>query len=193
MTILQDGTGAGYEAAINSRNQLKVLGTVHFGEHESSLDGDAYFAHMATTADTLTVTTTGGPMIYMKNTSTTKNLIISKIIPSTDQAATVMKLVRDPTLGTIGNENTLAPPNINMGSNRSAEITCYNWDEVGNGLTGLTGGIVMATYVLGVGVTLLPIDDAIILTPGTDFHIELSATGSTSECTLNVRFHYEAT
>lgn len=191
MTVIESGHGIGYEAKVSSVGRLFTNSTTQALEHDASLAGDAYFANISQTAETLTVTTTGGPVLYMKNTSTTKNLVLSKVLVSTDQAATTLKIVRGPTLGTIGNENTHTPVNANVGSTRTASITCYNWDEVGNGLTGLTGGDTFNVYLLGVGSTLLPIDDSIILPPGTAVSLELQATGSTSECALGVRFFYE--
>jgi hypothetical protein len=190
--VIKDGSGSGgFEARVDKDNKLYTHATTFSNEHDQSLKGLSYFANTTDTADTLTVTTTGGPMLYIKNTSTTQNLVVSKVLPSTDQAATVLKLVRSPTLGTIGNENTHVPPNLNIGSSKTANATVYTWDEVGNGMTGLSGGTTIHTWILGVGTTALPIDDALIVTPGTSVHWELKAIGSSAECSLGVRFHFE--
>lgn len=191
MTVLTDGTGSGFEAKITSKNRLTTLATTLAAEHDAALEGDAYFATTQDTAETLTVTTTGGPILYLKNTSTTQNMILSKVLPSTDQAATTLKIVRDPTLGSIGNNNTHTPVNANAGSSKTASVTAYNWNEVGDGMTGLSAGSALALYILGVGISPLPIDDAIVVPPGTSMSFEMQAVGSTSECALNVRFYYE--
>jgi hypothetical protein len=190
--VLKDGSGGGgYEAKVDRDNKLYTHSTVFPNEHDQSLKGSTYYAHTADTADSLTVTTTGGPMLYLKNTSTTQNLSISEIEVGCDQVATILKINRNPTLGTIGNENTHTPVNLNTGSSKTANVTAYNWDEVGNGMTGLSGGTTFATFLLGAGLNLLSTEEALIVAPGTSIYFNLQATGSTSETTLTVRFHYE--
>lgn len=190
MVKIQSGAGKSYELKINKKLQAHTLATTQTTELEASLEGDSFFANTTDTADTLTVTTTGGPMIYIKNTSTTQDLVIAKLIPTTDQAATVLTTTREPTLAAIGNNNTHTPVNINMGSAKSASATIYNWDESGNGMTGLSGGTKIATYILAVGTTVLPLDDSHIIPPGTSMMFSLKSIGTSSECSLNVRFHY---
>ena len=126
---LESGVGGGaYRAGISARGRLHVDSAASSQEHEiSHEDGRAYYANTADTANTLTITATGGPVLYIKNTDSTRELIIQKILASTDTAGTVMVLTKNPTLGTIGNANVHTPVNLNFASGNSAVGTFYNW------------------------------------------------------------------
>ena len=69
-------------------------------------------------------------------------VIISRIIGSTD-GATYVWMTRNFTIGTLGNYNTFTPTNMNFGSTNPSETLAYTWNEVGDGITGLTGGTEM--------------------------------------------------
>jgi len=155
----------------------------------SSSEGLAFYANTADTANTLTTTATGGPVLFLKNDHTTKQIAIQKILSSTDTAGTVLTITRNPTLGTIGNNNVHTPPNMNFGKNlTTANIgTFYNWDEVGDGMTGLSGGTILNTFVMSVGINFHPFDGSILLEQGNI--LMFSAIGA-GEFALGVRFYY---
>jgi hypothetical protein len=189
MAVIQDGTGTGAEARVNASNQLTVLAETFSKEHRESKDGLAFIAHTGTTADTLTITATGGPILYLKNTSTTKDIVLAGMRMYSSAAATIVKLIRNPTLGTIGNENTFTSVNANFGSNTPATATCYTWDEVGNGMTGLSAGTEAAVYGIGVGSTSFAFDGAFLLPPAQSMYINvLNAAGAEFNLTLNYFF-----
>jgi hypothetical protein len=188
MTYIKDGRGTGLLARVDEGNKLVVSATSQTEEHEiSSAEGLAFFAHISDTARTLTTTATGGPVLYLKNTHATKQLVIAKFLVSTDTAGVQLHVKTNMTLGTIGNENTHAPTTSNVGSSLSATGTFYNWDEVGDGMTGLSNGDTLATYILGAGFNAMPIDGAVILENGDSITFMLHGAG---ECALNVRFFY---
>lgn len=94
---------------------------------------------------TLTVTGTGGYMMYVKNTSTDYDMIIARTTISTS-ALMAITLIKDPTIGSLGNEAATVPVNKNFKSGKLADVDVYTWDEVGDGITGITGGDCAGTY-----------------------------------------------
>ena len=193
MGVQIEGSGKGNVANVGDDLKLQVLATSHNEEHSISFRlADAYVANTADTDDTLTIAAaTDTPILYIENTSESKAIIIEKIISSSSVAGGVFKWIRNPTLGTIGANNTHNPVNLNFGSNRTARATVYNWDESGGaGMTGLSGGTVLDTFITNVGTTIHPIDGAIVLFQGDRIQFNyLVAGGGEFEC--GVRFYYD--
>lgn len=189
MTVICDGSGKGYKAKVNDQLELSTTARVIGNEAYQSLKENVYFANMSDTADTVTITTTGGPMMYIKNTSSTKNVIIQKYLVGAGQDGTVLKFVKNATVGTIGNENTHIPPNLNFSSTNTADVLCYIWDEVGDGMTGISGGTTCATFILALGEIALPANDAFVLGPNDSITIYATSIGTSSEFSLNTRFY----
>jgi len=193
-SLIEDGQGLGYRAGVNENNRLKVSASIFSEEHGSSVKGDAYFANTADTADTLTLASGNTyNMLYLRNDGNAQRVVIEKILVSAAATGLVMKWTRNPVLGSIGANNTHTPPNVNFGSNRSAVGTFYSWDETGtDGLTGLSGGTTVKTFIVGAGFNVFPIDGAIILGQSNSILISLTnGTGSAIEAECGVRFYYE--
>lgn len=183
---LEDGEGSGHEAGVTSAHKLKVEATMHSLEHERSHEhGDAYFANIADTADSLTITGTGGPILLIRNDSEQKDLVIRKVLVGTSSANMILKVVRNPLIGSLGNVNVHVPGNLNFASGNAASVSIWNWDEVGNGITGLTDGTVLNTYIFQSWSRVLPFDDAFILGKNNAIAFECKGVG---ELTLGVRF-----
>ena len=126
--MIEGGTGRGYKAKANSRNQLEVRSTTVSEEHDIALvDGQAYFANSATTANSLT-TATGNTynMLYLENNSATRILTVEKVLTSANTAGGVWVWRKNMTVGTITNANTHSPVNTNFASGNSADVVCYN-------------------------------------------------------------------
>jgi len=186
---IRDGAGSGYRAAVDKRNKLTVISTSHTEAHTISFtDGQAYIANTTDTADTLTLTATGGPIVYIKNTSTSRSLIIESMCFGSSASGVVVVVTRNPTLGTIGNENTHAPVNCNYFSGNAAEAIVYTWDEVGDGMTGLSGGTKHASFILPAGTTPIPTEGSLVIGRGDS--IMFSAVGA-AEFTANIHFYYD--
>ena len=145
---IKGGLGAGRAAGVALNNRLLVDSITHTGEFSSSLSGRSFFVNTTATADTLTVTATGGYMLTLQNTSPTRFLFIAAVFVSTDVAAGVCAFERNPTLGSLGNNSAATPVNMNFSSGITAEATCNIWDEASNGITGVTAGSVMASHIL---------------------------------------------
>jgi hypothetical protein len=94
---------------------------------------------------TLTITGTGGYMMYLKNTSTDYMAIMARVSISTS-ALMLVTIMKNPTIGSLGNETAIVPVNKNFGSGKVASVDVYGWDEVGDGITGITAGDCAGTY-----------------------------------------------
>lgn len=194
IVFIEDGQGAGYKAGVNSANRVRVSASTFSDEHRNSEAGNAYFLNTASTADTLTLDDGNSYyMLYLRNDSNSQTIVIEKVLASTDTTGIVMKWLRNPTLTTAGANNVVTPVNMNFGSNRTANGTFYSWDETGStGITGISGGSVVNTFIVGTGFNVFPIDGAILLTPNTSFAIVLTNnTGGAVEVECGVRMYYE--
>jgi hypothetical protein len=145
--MIDDGTGTGNKVEVNSLHQLSVrsIGTTYH-QFVSCVHEQAYMASLGTEAKpTLTVTGTGGYMMYLKNTSTDYDAIIARITIATSALA-LITLMKNPTIGSLGNETATTPVNKNFKSGKVADVDVYTWDEVGDGITGITSGDCVGTY-----------------------------------------------
>ena len=144
---INDGTGNGYRAGVNSLNQIKSRAICSWYHQFVSCEHEqAYMASIGTEAKpTLTVTGIGGYMMYVKNTSTNYNAIIARITVSSS-ALMLISVMKNPVIGSLGNETAVTPTNKNFASGKLADIDVYRWDEVGDQITGITGGECAGTY-----------------------------------------------
>lgn len=187
---LIDGTGTGNKAKVNNANRLETSAITSTEEHQvSHLNGQAYVANTVDTEDLLTITATGGLILFIQNDNPTKVLVIEGIAISSD-ASTKVKFFRNMTVGAVGNENDHQPVNLNFGSSNMAEATVYSWDEVGNGITGITGGQVISTRLTGVGSTNIDVKGTLVLAKNNNLGIELTSLTTTDECSIDVRMYY---
>lgn len=145
--IWEDGTGNGYKAEVNSLNQVSVRSVVStYHQFVSCEHEHAYMAPLGTEAKpTLTVTGTGGYMMYLKNTSTDYDAIMARIAVTTS-ARMEITVMKNPTIGSLGNEVAIIPINKNFKSGKLADVSVYGWDEVGDEITGISGGSCAGTY-----------------------------------------------
>lgn len=161
--MIEDGTGSGFKAKVNSLNQQVTRGICSIYHQFVSCEHEqAYMASLGTEAKpTLTVTATGGYMIYVKNTSTDYDMIIARISVSTS-ALTVITVMKNPTIGSLGNEVVTTPINKNFKSGKVADVDVYGWDEVGDEITGITGGSCAGTYQVS-GLERILFDESLCL------------------------------
>ena len=184
---IEDGTGKGFFAKVTSNNEISARSTISTKEHFEAESGNSYVMNTADTANTLTVTATGGPILFIQNCED-NDIIIQELTISSNTAGIVARIVRNPILGTIGNNNVHTPVNSNFASSKTATVTAHNWDEVGDGLTGLTGGTVLATVILAVGSNRFGTAGSLIIPKGQRFSVEIIGA---SEITIDVRFFIE--
>lgn len=193
MPTIIDGTGKGFQAQVDDNNRLRVESVSESDEHRKALDGEAYSINSADTANLLTITTNVGAVLHLQNDSSTKELIIQKVLVSSDAAGTIVRFVKNNVIGSIADNNSLTPANENFASGKAADVTAHSWDEVNNGIGGLSGGTVVSTFSEGVGVTVHPIDGAIILGKNNAFTLEMASTSTTDEVSAVIRFYFQTT
>ncbi len=175
---------------VDGENRAQVLSTVLTEEHHvSQHEGDAYMMNSADTDNALTLTATEGPILFLRNNSSTQGLIVQDIFVSSDTAGVIVILRKNMTLGTIGNENLHTPVNLNFESGKAADALAYNWDQVGDGLTGLTSGTIILTDYIGVGLT--PFSFGGVINLAKDDNIVLSTELTTAEFTARFRFYFD--
>lgn len=194
--MIRDGTGTGNLARVNDNNRLLTLSVIHTEEHiESLINAGAYFANSADTADTLTCPDGfDGAILCVSNNSETLDLVIQKIVVSANTGGGVVSIIRNHTVGAVTNNNVHIPVNSNFGSQNTAPVTAYNWDETGTtGIGGISGGTKWKTYSTPLGVDHHPVDGTIILTKNTSVSINFTNnTGGPIEFECGIRFYLDS-
>ncbi len=193
MPTILDGKGKGNQAGVDKNNRLLVESVNETDEHNKALDGEAYVINTATTANLLTTNTNVGAMLHLQNDSSTKELIIEKVLVSTDAAGTIVRFIKNNAIGSIADNNALTPVNTNFASGKAADATAHSWDEVNNGIGGLSGGTVVSTFTEAVGMTVHPLDGAVILGKNNAFTVETASTSTTDEISVLIRFYFQDT
>lgn len=161
--MIDDGTGDGYRAEVNSLNQIAVraVGSTYH-QFVSCKHEQAYMASLGTEAlPTLTVTAAGGYMMYLKNTSTDYVAIIARLSVSTSALMEIV-VIKNPTIGVLGNNTAITPINKNFASGKVADVEVYGWDEAADGITGITAGTCAGTYQVN-GLERVVFDESLCL------------------------------
>jgi len=187
MSQIKDGTGKGYLTGVNAYNRLDVSAATSPRIYYESRDRENAFG---ITTPQLTVTTGGEQVLYIKNISSSQNMVITDIRPSwnggTATSITALALqiwfgVSAPT----ANNTVGAAGNLNRSSNNTFDLTVEYWDEGAGGMT-IAGGSSGLNMLLGQGAERLHIGGAIIL--GANDTIAFKMTGEeTGEATIIVR------
>jgi len=184
---IEDGKGSGRRAEVDEEFRLTTYSINESLEsHIAATEYNAYVANSNAASGTLTVTATGGKFLYLKNL-TTSNIRVSGIGVSVDTAGTLMTVVRNDVIGTIANADVHTAVNTNFGSGKTAsdEILLYNWDEVDDGMTGLSGGTTIGAVILPASFVLIPAPH--ILTQNDSITIELKGA---CEASVHIRFQF---
>jgi len=159
MTIIEDGTGDGFDAKVNSANQLETFSVSRNEMTNVSIsDGDTY---LFASGDFINITTTGTEtgFLYVKNTSATKNLHIQSI-RSCGDTIQKWKVFTGVTTGTLVSAATAGSSNnINQTSSNSADVTVYK------GVDGSTrtNGTMIEHWINNVGHSIEVFDGAMVL------------------------------
>lgn len=166
---------------------LDVMATSEaYLQHVSHVHELAFIIPLGTAAlPTVTVTATGGYMLYVKNTSTDYPAAIARISVSTSALMEIV-VVKNPTIGALGNEVEITAVNKNFRSGKAMDIEAYGWDEVGDQITGITAGEVLGTYQVN-GFERVMLDEAIILSVNNVIGIKAKGVG---ELALNTHGYY---
>jgi hypothetical protein len=177
---IKDGTGGGYIAAVNEQNRLEVFATTEeFVADVSHRNGEAFIL----ASDFVALTTTGSfnAIMYIKNNSD-KDLYIRSIRVCGDGSGTAqIRLIRNPTSGTIVSEANLADQlSSNFGSTKQFEGLAYS--ASGDGKT-LTDGDNFTNFINHLpGHSTEDFRGAVILKKGSSLGITCKPTIATNFC-----------
>ena len=153
--IIEDGTGQGYKAGVNSENRLRTNSVVEeLQHHYSKTEGQVYQIQGSETAVGATTQT----ILHIKNTSTTRLFVISYIRVQLIGEAGGTALPVPATSFEIGFNQTytsggtaVTPVNMNAASGNAADLICYDNSPVVGGTfegfdTWYPDGSTMMTY-----------------------------------------------
>jgi hypothetical protein len=174
---IEDGIGSGRLTAVNTRNRLDVSSAT-FTEHHLVAVKDA----QTYTWTTSWSAATGNEVIYLKNDSKTKLLIIHKIQASSVNAGLIELYTCSGTAG----GTTITGVNSNLTSGNTPDATSYG-DAAVTGLT-LNSRIDLARTSANGRVTL-ELDDTLIL--GLNDAIAIQYTGSTGLVDVTITGYYD--
>lgn len=196
MVEIVDGSGAGNRAQVKENNSLLVSAITQSTEHNITAEEEgAYFLSVALSGlDTLEfLTTEAGYVILLKTESTDKKATIEAIGVSANIGGGVVKIVKNPVIGTLANNTPVSPGNLNFSSTKTAIGSFNIWDGVGtSGIGGLTGGTVLTTHHINAGLTTLPIRSAMVLGQNDTIGIFFdNVTGGTINFEATMRFYFE--
>ena len=165
---IQDGSGKGYEAKVDSNNRVHAKSVTISGSLDSIQNGQGF------TINTGSITyTAAGTMLYIKNDSD-QDLVLQSLIFGLGQATTSdspeMTIVRGPTGGDLITDQTEADmvQNRNFGSSELLNAETYKGKSGGT----LTGGEDMGIVYLNTSArSVIPVD--FILPKGASVAVKL--------------------
>ena len=174
---IKDGSGSGTRAKVNAKKRLSVSAATFKESHLVSFeDGETYLWTTSFSA------ATGNEVIYIKNTSKTKLLVIDRItVNSVNAGLFELYTATGTAAGT-----TITGFNGNMTSNNVAEADSYGEAAV----TGLTlGSRIDLARTPANGRATMELDDVLIM--GLNDAITIEYTGSTGLVDVIVTGYYE--
>jgi len=136
---IEDGTGSGRSAGVSKENKLQVMCVAITNEHHiNHHEKQAYSLGVQQTP-----TGAGDCFCYIKNTKDDDMMISAVMLATATDEYIIIKLGDE---GTALSGTTATPVNRNAGSGNEADCTA----EVGNNITGLSGGSgVMRLFIDG--------------------------------------------
>jgi len=181
--IIEDGTGSGKKASVDSDNRLETFSVVESRISDiSNREGRSFIL----TSDFVALTTTGSfnGMLYVKNTSTDRDMFIDRVRvcgTGTSMNSMQCRFVKNPTTGTLisdANDGISVP--ANLGSNE--DFTGINYAASGDGKT-VTDGTQFSQFTIHLpGHTIQEYNGSIIIPGGSSMAIEVKPGAATTAC-----------
>ena len=163
-------------------------------EADASRQGEAFTLATSQSVRTLTVKDGDvGPVLYIRNLSESKILVADGFTATESGPGTILFLVKNPILAVIGANVPIVASNRNFSSTREATVEAEVWDEAGVvGLTGLSGGEEVASFLRPVPAGTLDLKNAVRLGRLDSAYFGYqNNTGGPIEASLAFRFHME--
>lgn len=174
--MIRDGTGKGYLAQVTENNKLRGYATCESEiSYESEVNERAYtwtYAYNYTGADTI---------LWLRNDSTTLNLIIDRILIASDTATRVI-LHFPANLAPSG--TVVRGINLNRKSNLVADASCY-----GNEINNVQANIFANALIPANVPAILPAEGSIVLGYLDCVAIDFVTTGTLGMVTFRAYYH----
>lgn len=178
--FIQDGTGSGYRAKVDSDNHLHTRSVSESGGTDAAVVGNLYNIN----TETINLTSANSSaLLYLRNTDTVPwilNRVFYNAGPSTGGSADFLaEVVANPTTGTLITGGTaIDAHNLNFGSPQTLEATVLKGAE---GDTITDGTVRVSTIIPVSGTRVLIAFDSIILEAGSSIGVRITPqTGNTS-------------
>ena len=181
---IQDGTGSGSRAKVDSKNRLHSFSTIETGGTEAALDGDLYNVNTGTVVLT---SANESALLYMKNTDSV-SWVINRVFYNAGTSIGgagdfLAEVVANPATGTLIDSGVDLPVyNLNFGSSKS--LTSISKKGV-EGSTVTDGQVRVGTIIPTSGTRVLISFDSIILEPGSS--IGVTITPQTGNTAMNIQ------
>ena len=193
MTLIRDPlTQRG--ARVNNDGRLLTQSVQDSAEAEAARIGEAFTLGSSQSLRALTYAAADdGPIMYVRNISATKTLVLDGFTATEAGPGLILYLVKNPILGAIGANVPITPENRNFSSTNEAEVEAEVWDDTGAlGITGLTGGVEVASFLRAVPAGTLDLKNAVRLgrLDSAYFAYE-NPTGGPIGAAVALRFHME--
>lgn len=141
MVTLEDGTGRGFKAGVDSEHSLQVYAISVTAEHHTNHEhGQAYNAQFDQSP-----TANDDCIFYMENSHPTQDLIIEGFTLQMDGAGEIYFQLNNE--GTRNGATVITPTNLNASSGNDARGTFEQGVDLDGGAATLTGGTEFERYV----------------------------------------------
>ncbi len=185
---IQDGTGAGYRAKVDSDNHLHTRSVNESGGTDAALNGNLYNVNTETVELT---SANASSLVYMKNTDIVPwivNRVFYNAGPSTGGTGDFLaEVIANPTAGTlISGGSALTAHNLNFGSSNELTGTVLKGTE---GSTITDGTVRVSTIIPVSGTRVLISFDSIVLDVGSSIAVRVTPQTSNTSMDIQVGFN----
>lgn len=193
MTLIRDPlTQRG--ARVNNDGRLLTQSVQESDEASASRAGEAFTLGSSQSLRALTYAAADdGPLMYVRNISATKTMVLDGFTATEAAPGLILYLVTNPILGVLAANVPIVAENRNLSSTNEAEVEAEVWDDTGAlGITGLTGGVEVASFLRAVPAGTLDLKNAVRLgrLDSAYFAYE-NPTGGPIGASVALRFHME--
>ncbi len=194
MTLIRDPlTQRG--ARVDNDGRLRTQSIQESLEAAASREGEAFTLATDQGSNRIITFADGddGPILYVRNNSSTKVMVVDGFTATESGAGLVLYLVKNPILGVLADNEEITPSNRNFSSTNEAEVEGHVWDEVGTtGISGLTGGEEIASFIKSVPAGTLDLKNAVRLGRLDSAYLAYAnGTGGPIAASIALRFHME--
>jgi len=187
---IEDGKGNGNMASVSSDNKLDTRAVTEREGTHASESGNTF----GIDSGELAVTATGGRMLWLQNTDTSRNFKVDRIWLHWNGGDTNYNRVVYGNIyvgDTEPDTNTSAggTNNMNTSSGKAALMDVLYWDGVSNGMTGHAVGTQMFSFCVSQGTDEFYFDGALIIGPNDTLSINLNG-NETGKANINIIGHY---